>query len=123
MRWRPSLLLSASLLLSGVGYAHHSPALFDTQRSVTLEGTVRSFQWTNPHSWIQVVVPGRKGDQEWGVEMGSPEQLFRSGWRPRSVKPGDKVVLVLHPERHGKPYGVFVSGKRADGTPFGGGAK
>jgi Family of unknown function (DUF6152) len=70
--------------------AHHSGAMFDDKSSVTLTGTVKQFQWTNPHCWIQVLVPDKSGPVEWSVEMGSPSQLFRGDWKPKTLQEGDK---------------------------------
>ena len=99
--------------------AHHSGAMFDDKLSVTLIGTIKQFQWTNPHCWIQVLVPDKSGPVEWSVEMGSPSQLFRGGWKPKTVHVGDKIVVAIHPMRDGTKGGQFVSATRDDGTPFG----
>jgi hypothetical protein len=98
--------------------AHHSSAMFDDQQSVTLSGTVRQFQWSNPHCWIQVVVADKSGPVEWSIEMGSPSQLFRGGWRPTLLHAGDAIVVVVHPMRDGSKGGLFVSATRADGKPL-----
>jgi hypothetical protein len=92
--------------------------MFDDKVSVTLVGTVKQFQWTNPHCWIQVVVQDKSGPVEWSVEMGSPSQLFRGGWKPKTVHVGDAIVVVVHPMRDGTKGGLFVSATRGDGTPF-----
>jgi len=99
--------------------AHHSGAMFDEKTSVTLSGTVKEFQWTNPHCWIQVLVPGSSETVEWSVEMGAPFELFRTGLRPRTIKPGDKITVVVHPMRDGTRAGLFVSAAGPDGKPFG----
>ncbi len=75
-RWFAGLL---ACTLMWPAMAHHSGAMFDDKLSVTLAGTVRQFQWTNPHCWIQVLVDEKSGPAEWSVEMGSPSQLFRGG--------------------------------------------
>jgi Family of unknown function (DUF6152) len=103
--------------------AHHSGAMFDDKSSVTLAGTVKQFQWTNPHCWLQVLVTGASGPTEWSVEMGSPSQLFRGGWRPSIVHAGDSIVVVIHPMRDGSKGGLLVSATHGDGTPFGSIAK
>jgi hypothetical protein len=99
--------------------AHHSGAMFDDQKSMTLTGTVRLFQWTNPHCWIQLVVPAEKGFAEWSVEMGAPMELYRNGWRPGTLKVGDKITVVIRPMRDGSSGGLYVSAVAADGTPYG----
>jgi len=115
-RWFAGLL---ACTLMWPAMAHHSGAMFDDKLSVTLAGTVRQFQWTNPHCWIQVLVDEKSGPAEWSVEMGSPSQLFRGGWRPTSVHVGDKIAVVVHPMRDGTKGGLFVSATHGDGTPFG----
>ncbi len=98
--------------------AHHSAAIFDAKRPLTLHGTVRLFQWTNPHCWIQVMVPAPSAATEWSVEMGSPSQLYRKGWRPRTLKPGDRVTIVIYPTKDGTKGGEFISGTGPNGEPF-----
>jgi Family of unknown function (DUF6152) len=111
-----STALLATLLVAAPGYAHHSGAIFDPSRRVTLTGTVREFQWTNPHCWIQVIVPGSAGEEEWSVEMGAPLQLYQGGWKPGTLKPGDEITVVVHPLRDGMRGGLFVAATRKDGT-------
>jgi hypothetical protein len=90
--------------------AHHSFAMFDNQKDVTLEGTIKEFQWTNPHSWIQVMVKDESGKEvEWSIEGGSPNSLSRNGWKRTSLKPGDKVVVITHPLKDGSAGGSLVS--------------
>lgn len=106
-------------LAAPTAQAHHSYAMFDRDKTVTLNGTVKQFQWTNPHSWIQVAVPGEGGTDEWSVEMGSPFELLRVGWSPTTVKAGDKVSIQIHPTKDGSKGGGFVSGTGADGHSLG----
>jgi Family of unknown function (DUF6152) len=108
----------AALLFALQALSHHSGAMFDNQTSLTLTGTVKAFQWTNPHCWIQVLVPGEQGPSEWSVEMGSPAQLYRGGWKQATVKPGDKITIVIHPMRDGTQGGLFVSAVGKDGKPI-----
>jgi hypothetical protein len=93
--------------------------MFDNKTSMTLTGTVKAFQWTNPHCWIQVLVPGAQGPTEWSVEMGSPSQLYRGGWKQGTVKPGDTITVVVHPMRDGTKGGLFMSAVGKDGKPLG----
>jgi len=109
----------AALLFALQGFAHHSGAMFDNKVSLALTGTVKAFQWTNPHCWIQVLVPGEQGSAEWSVEMGSPSQLYRGGWKQGTVKPGDTITVVIHPMRDGTRGGLFVSAVGKDGKPIG----
>jgi len=96
--------------------AHHSFAMFDRDKEVTLVGTVREFQWTNPHAFIEMDVPGSKGDAEkWSIELNSPNNLTRQGWKSGMLKPGDKISLTMNPLRDGKKGGLFVSVVLPDG--------
>jgi hypothetical protein len=122
-RWPGSLLVLAVLAPLAPVLAHHSSAMFDDQQSVTLTGTVKQFQWSNPHCWIQVLVADKAGPVEWSVEMGSPSQLYRGGWRPSILHSGDPIVVVVHPMRDGSKGGLFVSATHGDGTPFDGAPK
>jgi len=84
----------AALLFTVQCLAHHSGAMFDDKVSTTLTGTVKAFQWSNPHCWIQVLVPGHQGAPiEWSVEMGSPSQLFRGVGSRARWKPGTRSQL------------------------------
>ena len=114
---RPWIAFAVALLGSLQARAHHSAAIFDDQKSITLVGTVKSFQWTNPHCWIQVLVPGEPDAVEWSVEMGSPSQLYNSGWKPKTIKPGERITVKVHPSRDGKSAGLFISATNADGKP------
>lgn len=113
---RIGVVAVATLLLAGVGEAHHSGAIFEPERTITLSGTVREFQWTNPHCWIQLTVPASAGEEEWSVEMGAPLQLYQGGWKPRTLKPGDEISVVVRPMRDGTHGGLFVAATRKDGT-------
>jgi Family of unknown function (DUF6152) len=117
--WARCLAAAAILAVTGPAFAHHSSAMFDQQQSVTLSGTVKQFQWSNPHCWIQIVIAGKTGVEEWSVEMGSPSQLYRGGWRPTTLRTGELVVLIVHPMRDGTKGGLFTSATRADGAPLG----
>ncbi len=90
--------------------AHHSYAMFDVDKKVSIEGTVKQFMWTNPHSWIRVEVMDAKGKpQEWAVEMGSLTILVGLGWNPKTLQPGDKIRMTVHPMKSGLPGGDFVT--------------
>lgn len=94
----------ALAMVAGDATAHHSTAMFDPDKTVTLDGVVKEFQWTNPHTWILVMVRGADGKEtEWAVEGASPAQLGRRGWKKNSMKPGDKIVVVGHPLKNGEP--------------------
>lgn len=113
-----TIRLMALLGVAGSAGAHHSGAMFDYQKDLVLTGVVGSYQWTNPHCWIQLQVPGDKGPVEWSIEMGSPSLLFRGGWRPTTLHAGEKLVLTVHPMHDGSNAGLFVSASRLDGSPI-----
>jgi hypothetical protein len=97
--------------------------MFDAAKSVTLSGTVKEFQWTNPHCWIQLLVrdpgAGAIGTTEWSIQMASPSQVHQGGWKPGTLKAGDKIAVVIHPMRDGTAGGNFISATGADGHPLG----
>lgn len=122
------LLGAAALTVSTPLIAHHSFAMFDQKKVMTLNGTVHEFQWTNPHSWIELDVPHKGGAQRWSIELNSPNNLKRQGWKRDALKPGDKVTVRIAPLRSGEHGGLFLdvklpggkvldSGLPKDGTP------
>ena len=97
--------------------AHHSGAMFDDAKEVVLVGTIKEFQYTNPHSWIQILVPREGGGEvEWSIETAAPIVLLRAGIRPNSLRPGDKVTLRTHPLKSGGAGGDLIDVKKEDGT-------
>lgn len=120
---RPARSAAALLCASfgaAVAAAHHSPVMFDQTRQVTLTGTVREFQWTNPHSYIQLVVKNDEGqDEEWNLEMAAPTYLYNLGWRPGTVKAGDTLTVTIAPLRKGGNGGLLLKAATADGEPIG----
>jgi Family of unknown function (DUF6152) len=112
---RPIPLL-ATLLFATTAQAHHSFAMFDVEKEITLAGTVKEFQWTNPHAWIQLNVVDEQGKTvEWGLESRSPNVLARQGFKSTILKPGDKITVVFNPLKDGKKGGSLVSLTMADG--------
>jgi hypothetical protein len=117
MKQRKSLILSSLLAVPALALAHHSGAMFDSTRTQTLVGTVTEFNWVNPHSSFKVDVASADGKHEvWAIEMNTPQNLVRDGWKRTTIKSGDKVTVVVRPLRDGKPGGSYVSIKLADGT-------
>ena len=103
--------LAAALVgFSAAGPAHHSFSMFDMKTTKTLAGTVKQFEWTNPHTWLWIYVPNEKGEMEqWGIEGMSPNYLGRRGWSKNTLKAGDKVTLEIHPLRNGEHGGTFLN--------------
>jgi hypothetical protein len=102
--------------------AHHSYTMFDMDKDVTLDGTVKEVQWTNPHIWVQLLVRDAAGkDVEWSIEGNSPNMLARAGWTRHALNPGDKAVMVIHPVKSGGKgnsgslAAVTVNGKKIFG--------
>ncbi|MDX1405555.1 MAG: DUF6152 family protein [Woeseiaceae bacterium] len=113
-------LLAGLLACSGLAGAHHSNAMFDKAVVREVTATVREFQWTNPHIWIQVLVKNEHGvEEEWSIEGGGPNTLFRKGWRPNTFKPGDVVEIKFNPMHDGSLAGLFIGARFADGTTLG----
>jgi hypothetical protein len=122
MKTRNRLALGMALLgASAPAWVHHSGAMFDSAKEQTLNGTITEFNWVNPHSSFKVNVKGADGsDVVWAIEMNAPQNLVRQGWKRTTLKNGDKVSVVVHPLRDGKPGGSFVAVTLADGTKLSG---
>lgn len=103
-------------MIAGAADAHHSFAMFDGSKTISISGTIVKFEWTNPHVWIYLSVPGADGStKQWGFEGGSPMVMGRSGWNRASLKPGDKVVVTARPAKDGSPVGSVQSLMLSDG--------
>jgi uncharacterized protein DUF6152 len=109
---------AALVLLCGIpASAHHSFTMFDNSRTITLTGTVKDFQWTNPHTWTWIDVPNdHGGTDQWGLEGMSPNYLGRRGWTKHTLKPGDKITVTIFPLKDGSKGGTFLRCKLPDGT-------
>jgi len=109
-----------ALCCAPLAQAHHSQAMFDNGRLLTLNGTVKEFQFTNPHCYIQLLVADADGStDEWSVELGAPAHLLRGGWKVKTLRPGDRITVVINPLRDGVKGGHYLSGTWADGKPLG----
>ena len=105
------------LAIAGAAFAHHSGAMFDATKTATLSGTVKEFQYTNPHSWLVVNVPDASGKvTEWSFEAEGPSTLLRAGIKKSSLMPGDKVTVRGHPLKDGRPGAGLMDVTKADGT-------
>jgi hypothetical protein len=115
-----TLIAIAVSVVASSAQAHHSFTMFDQSKTVTLHGTVKDFRWTNPHVFIQLLVKNDAGnEEEWSIEMTSPEHLARAGWRPGTLKPGDHVTLVIHPLHNNAKGGQYLSGTGPNGPLIG----
>jgi hypothetical protein len=112
-------LLGAGLSLMGsvAALAHHSAAAYDRDSEVELAGTIKEFQYTNPHSWLIVEVVDKTGKTvDWGFEAEGPSTLLRAGIKISSLKPGEKIVVKGRPLKDGRPAAILVSVTKADGS-------
>jgi hypothetical protein len=114
-RW----LLPALAFAGTPALAHHSYAMFDMTRTVTLDATITKFKWQNPHSFIEADVKAPEGSEHWAIEMTAPNNLVQEGWKRTTVKPGDHVTIYVHPLRNGDKGGSFAAIKLANGTVLG----
>lgn len=119
MKYGKTIMMGTLLTLATAAQAHHSFAMFDNEKEQTIEGVVKDFQWTNPHIWVQINVKGPDGKlTEYSIEGGSPNSLKRQGWTKDTMKPGDKIVMKMHPLKDGSPGGSFMSAV-VNGMPVG----
>lgn len=111
MTWKKggSAVLAGVMALAVPAAAHHSFAMFDFANTVTIDGTVKEFRWTNPHVVLLVAKAGGAPDapEVWSMELTSPGNLTRVGWSRQSFKPGDRIKLEFNPLRDGKHGGAF----------------
>lgn len=113
-RTLPAIILAVALAVPL--HAHHSFAMFDTAKPITLVGVVSAFEWTNPHAYIELDVVDAKGvASHWSVELGSTSILMRAGWKFSTLKKGDKVTAIVSPLRSGEPGGLLNRITLADG--------
>ena len=111
---------AALAIAAGGAQAHHSFAMFDSAKKVTVSGTVKQFQWTNPHAYIQIVAKDERGrDVEWSMEMGAPMYLYARGCRPSTLRAGMPVNVTINPLRNGRAGGVVLTVTGADGRAIG----
>ena len=112
----------AVIALATPALAHHSFSMFDHEKTVVLDGTVKDLELTNPHSWLYVVTKDASGKTaEWTIEMGGPGNIARTGWNADTVKSGDKIAVSIHPLKDGTHGGQFLTAKLADGRNMEGG--
>ncbi len=108
MRRTLALAFVPAVLLAGSASAHHSFAMFDPAKVITLQGRVKEFRWVNPHVslFVEVAGPESQGGV-WSVELTSPGNLTRLGWSRQALKPGDRVAVDINPLRDGQHGGGF----------------
>jgi hypothetical protein len=111
MRASMAIMLAAMVSAGSPAFAHHSFAMYEPTKTLTFKGTVKSFQWTNPHVVLWVLVQPEDGGavQEWSLETTSPGVLTRNGWTRQSLKAGDRVSVTFSPLRDGSRGGGLNS--------------
>ena len=120
MRLSTLVLSLFTLGLASIASAHHSPAMFDMAKRIELKGTVKQFQWSNPHSYIQLMVKDASGkEEEWSLEMAAPTYLYNNGWRPSTVKAGQEISVTMSPLNSGAKGGLVITVTTADGRKLG----
>ena len=96
----------ACALFAAPAVAHHSFAMFDVKKTVTLNGTVKEFQWISPHAWIVMTTPVPGGQpRQWAIELSSPRTLARAGFTPKTLRAGMSISIDMHPLKDGSPGG------------------
>jgi hypothetical protein len=100
-------LAVALVLLADPVAAHHGTSGYDMEKVITLDGTVTSFTWSNPHCLVHIDVKYSKGDpKDWIIELAAPTLMTRNGWTKDSLKPGDEVIAETHPAKNGATTGL-----------------
>jgi hypothetical protein len=118
--WRNACFVAMLLAGGPKAFAHHSFAMFDSSKETAVQGTVKEFQWTNPHSFIELTTLNEAGGTDlWSIELNSPNNLKRQGWKSTSIIPGDKVTVKFNPLRDGRRGGLFINVTLPDGTVLG----
>jgi len=115
---RASFLAPAAMVMALAlpASAHHSTAMFEWGKEVPISGTVERFDWTNPHTFLYMMVPdGKGGSARWAFEGMSPNHLSRHGWSKRTLNPGDKITVGYYPLKDGRKGGFCVTVVKADG--------
>jgi hypothetical protein len=111
MKFKSLGLTGIAIVMSAMpAFAHHSFAMFDAEQTITYQGTVKEFEWRNPHSWLRVMVNDEKTGKPvmWALELSSPARLVTMGMRADSVKEGDAVSVTFHPMKDGTRGGQFI---------------
>ena len=111
--------LLVSVATAGSAAAHHSATMFEQTKTITVEGVVKEFQYTNPHSWLLVDVTGKDGKvTTWGFEAEGPSTLQRAGIRPSTFPIGSKITITGRPMKDGQPAAIWTVAVTADGKKF-----
>jgi hypothetical protein len=120
MNFRTGLAAIALTAFVSPVFAHHSFAMFDIEKTLTMKGTVKEYEWTNPHSWLRMAIVDEKTGKtlNWAFEMSSPARQVELGMTKDSVHPGDIVTVMFHPMKDGSRGGQFIQAILANGKPI-----
>ena len=114
-----ALVVAGSVSVAPAVFAHHSHAMFDHTKEVTVVGTVTEFVYRNPHVFLYLDIKDEKGETvNYSVEMSNIPNMIRRGILQATFKPGDKVSVNVHPLRDGRPGGNYVTVVAADGKTY-----
>ncbi len=120
LKSRTLILASAFALgIAAPAAAHHTHAMYEPDAIITLEGTVKSVQWINPHSWLYLLVTNEAGEiEEWALEGRAPFRLAEQGWDLDAIQAGDEISVTVKPLRRGARGGLFGHLRISDGREF-----
>lgn len=111
------VLGAAAFFYAAPAYSHHSNVGFEVNKVITVTGIVKSFRWSNPHTWVYLTVDdGKGGKVEWACEGRAPGVLLRAGWTPKSIAVGDKITIDMSPAKDGSYTSLIARVTKADGT-------
>ena len=110
------LALVASLAASAPVFGHHGTAAFETEKKLTMKGTVTNWVWSNPHCILQFDAKDESGNTvRWTTELSNPSDMTNVGWTKQTLKIGDEITVVVFPVKNGKPIGRIYTVTLADG--------
>ena len=122
MNVRPFLIaMPIAAAIAGQAFAHHSFAMFDQTKQVTLKGKVKEFEWVNPHAWIRLMVMDAKTNKEleYAFEMGSVIRSTKDGWKADTIRPGDVISVTMAPLKDGSRGGMYLGTDLPNGKKMG----
>ena len=114
MRFVP---LFAVCLLGGSLYAHHGTSTYDMNTEMSLTGTVKSWTFGNPHTWLWLNVTRAPGKtEEWSIESAPPTYLTGQGWSAATLRAGEELTVLMSPLKSEPLRGILLEVKRSDGS-------
>jgi len=111
--------LVMALAVAAPAWSHHSHAMFDMGKDVSVTGTVTEYAFRNPHVFLYIEVPGANGEVvNYSIEMSNIPNMIRRGIGQATFKHGDRITAKVHPLRDGRPGGNYVTIVAADGKTY-----